>query len=150
MSYRDHVGSFSLPFMVLILIPWILIVISNDYILAWGFNPTIDILLSLLGLTLIISGVVLLIKCVRMFSIIGKGTLAPWAPTKNLVVGGLYRHTRNPMISGVLIALLGESILFSSLSIFAWFVLSLIGNHIYFIMSEEPSLLARFGNEYQL
>ncbi|MFW9959314.1 MAG: hypothetical protein ACFFCT_14700, partial [Candidatus Odinarchaeota archaeon] len=37
-----------------------------------------------------------------------------------------------------------------SLSIFAWFVLSLIGNHIYFIMSEEPGLLARFGNEYRL
>jgi len=150
MSYRDHIVSFSLPLLVLIVIPSCLIVFSNDFIFGWGYDPTSDILLSLLGLILIVCGVTLLVKCIRVFSRIGEGTLAPWAPTKNLVVSGLYRRTRNPMISGVLIALLGESILFSSLSIFAWFILSLIGNHIYFIKSEEPGLIARFGDEYRI
>jgi protein-S-isoprenylcysteine O-methyltransferase Ste14 len=149
-SYRDYIGSFSLPFGVLIVIPACLIVLSNDYFIAWGLDPIIDVLLALLGLTLIISGVALLIKCIQMFSRIGKGTLAPWAPTKHLVVSGLYRRNRNPMISGVLLALLGESILFSSISIFIWFVLALIVNHVYFIKSEEPGLLARFGDDYQI
>jgi protein-S-isoprenylcysteine O-methyltransferase Ste14 len=85
-----------------------------------------------------------------MFSRIGEGTLAPWAPTKHIVVTGLYRHVRNPMISGVLIALLGEAILFSSFSIFLWFILASIVNHVYFIKSEEPGLLARFGDEYRV
>ncbi len=150
MSYRDHIISFSLPFGVLIVIPSCLLVFSNDYIFGWGFDPIIELLLSSLGFILITYGVFLLIICIRIFSRIGEGTLAPWAPTKNLVVSRLYRRTRNPMISGVLIALLGESILFSSFPIFVWFILALIGNHIYFIKSEEPGLLARFGDEYRI
>jgi protein-S-isoprenylcysteine O-methyltransferase Ste14 len=53
------------------------------------------------------------------------------------------------MISGVLIVLVGESIVFSSLWIFIWFVLFAVGNHIFFIRFEEPGLLDRFGDAYQ-
>ncbi len=150
MSYRDHIISFSLPVGVLIVIPSCLIVLSNDYFIGWGFSPAIDVFLFFLGFLLIALGVDLLINCIRLFSIIGKGTLAPWSPTKHLVVSGMYRHTRNPMILGVLIALLGESILLSSFPIFIWFLLALIINHIYFIKSEEPGLVARFGDEYRI
>jgi protein-S-isoprenylcysteine O-methyltransferase Ste14 len=136
--------------MVLIVVPSCLIAFFNDHFLGWGFDPIINIFLLLLGFSLILSGVILLTICIRMFSRIGKGTLAPWAPTQNLVVSGLYRRTRNPMIFGVLIVLLGESILFSSFSIFIWFILALIINHIYFIKSEEPGLLARFGDEFRI
>jgi protein-S-isoprenylcysteine O-methyltransferase Ste14 len=148
MSYRSQIVSFSLPFGVLIVIPTCLIVLSNDYVLGWGFDP-VDIFLLLLGISLIVFGAALLIVCIRMFARIGNGTLAPWAPTQNLVVGGLYRRARNPMISGVLIVILGESIFFSSLPIFVWFILALLVNHIYFIKSEEPGLIARFGDEYR-
>ena len=150
MSYRDHIGSFSLPLATLIVAPACLIVFSNDYTVWWGLDPIFDILLFTLGFFLILSGFTLLIICIRMFSSIGKGTLAPWAPTQNLVVSGLYRHTRNPMISGVLIVLLGESILLSSFSIFIWFIVALVVNHVYFIKSEEPGLLERFGDEYPI
>jgi protein-S-isoprenylcysteine O-methyltransferase Ste14 len=52
----------------------------------------------------------------------GKGTLAPWEPTQRLVVRGVYRHVRNPMISGFLFVLLGESLFTASLPLFWWFL----------------------------
>jgi protein-S-isoprenylcysteine O-methyltransferase Ste14 len=45
---------------------------------------------------------------IRLFLTIGKGTLAPWKPTQRVVVEGVYRHVRNPMISGVCFILLGD------------------------------------------
>jgi len=52
------------------------------------------------------------------------------------------------MITGVLLGLLGESIILSNYVVFLWFLLALIVNHIYFIKSEEPGLVKRFGREY--
>ena len=78
----------------------------------------------------------------------GEGTLAPWMPTKKLVISGLYRYVRNPMILGVLLVLWGESILFCSYRIAIWLVVFFIINHLYFSLFEEPGLIKRFGREY--
>jgi len=51
-----------------------------------------------LALALLVVGLGALLGCVREFHVRGRGTLAPWAPPRNLVVGGLYRHSRNPMM----------------------------------------------------
>jgi protein-S-isoprenylcysteine O-methyltransferase Ste14 len=45
---------------------------------------------------------------------------------------------------------LGESILFTSLTILVLFVFFWALNHIYFIFSEEPGLLARFGEDLRV
>jgi protein-S-isoprenylcysteine O-methyltransferase Ste14 len=50
-----------------------------------------------LGLVPLLAGFVALLWCVRDFYVSGKGTLAPWSPPAELVVAGLYRHSRNPM-----------------------------------------------------
>jgi protein-S-isoprenylcysteine O-methyltransferase Ste14 len=52
------------------------------------------------------------------------------------------------MITGVLFILLGESIIFSSLGILLWCLFFGIGNHFYFLYSEEPGLIDRFGEDY--
>lgn len=148
MSKRDHAGSFMLPILVLIIIPWLLLWITNDTTFGWTSAGFLNLLIILIGLTIIFTGLVLLIACIRMFNSVGTGTLAPWAPTQKLVVVSVYRYMRNPMITGVLFALLGEAIIFSNYAIFLWFVIFLIGNHIYFIKSEEPGLRKRFGDEY--
>jgi protein-S-isoprenylcysteine O-methyltransferase Ste14 len=67
-----------------------------------------------------------------------------------LIVGGIYSHVRNPMISGVLFILIGESLVFNSRGLMIWSLLFFIINHIYFIVSEEPGLHKRFGKEYQI
>ena len=59
-------------------------------------------------------GFAALLWCVRDFYIFGKGTLAPWAPPKNLVVCGLYRYSRNPMYVAVILILAGWAIGFHS------------------------------------
>jgi protein-S-isoprenylcysteine O-methyltransferase Ste14 len=146
---RQKLSALGLPFGVLIIIPSLILWLTNDFSLGWNLPPIFNTPLLILGFAILLSGLTLLAVTIRMFSKIGKGTLAPWAPPESLVVEGLYSRTRSPMISGVLIVLLGESIIFSSVWVFALFLIFLVGNHIYFIKSEEPGLLTRFGDEYQ-
>jgi protein-S-isoprenylcysteine O-methyltransferase Ste14 len=51
------------------------------------------------------------------------------------------------MISGVLAIIVGEAIAFGRL--WTWAALFLVINHVYFVLSEEPGLMRRFGPEYQ-
>jgi protein-S-isoprenylcysteine O-methyltransferase Ste14 len=85
---------------------------------------------------------------IRLFATVGKGTLAPWEPPQRPVVRGLYRHVRNPMISGVLFVLLGESVLTASMPLFRWFLIFVVINAIYIPLLEEPMLVNRFGDDY--
>ncbi|MFW9963873.1 MAG: methyltransferase family protein [Candidatus Sifarchaeia archaeon] len=148
MSKTEHASSFILPISVMILVPWFLMWLSTDTSIGWSIPWPFDVLVLIIGIILLLTGVLLLVACIRLFANLGKGTLAPWAPTQKLVVVGIYRYMRNPMITGVLIGLLGESIILSNTAVFVWFLFFLFGNHIYFIKSEEPGLLKRFGNEY--
>jgi protein-S-isoprenylcysteine O-methyltransferase Ste14 len=52
------------------------------------------------GVALFAAGFLLFAWCVTLFARIGRGTLAPWDPTRSLVAAGPYRHIRNPMITG--------------------------------------------------
>lgn len=133
-----HLGSLILPVIVLVIIPWI---IEPDFTFRSGWWLTG-------GLLFIISGLIIIALTIRMFIRIGKGTLAPWDPTKKLVTQSLYAHVRSPMILGVLTVLIGEAILFKSAAITYWALLFFLINHIYFIISEEPGLENRFGEEY--
>ncbi len=148
MSMRVHASSYMLPISVMILMPWFLMWLTLDTTLGWAQTGLLDILIMVTGLTILLTGVVLMAACIRMFTNIGEGTLAPWAPTQKLVVVGVYRYMRNPMITGVLFGLLGEAIILSNYAVFLWLLFFFIGNHIYFIRSEEPGLLKQFGEEY--
>ena len=59
-----------------------------------------------------------------------------------------YAYVRNPMITGIFLILTGEACLLGSYAIGIWTVLFLVINLIYFPLSEEPGLRARFGKEY--
>jgi protein-S-isoprenylcysteine O-methyltransferase Ste14 len=106
-------------------------------------------LFQVFGVLLFLTGLALFGWCVVLFARIGRGTLAPWDPTQRLVIVGPYRHVRNPMISGVAAMLGGEALLSGSLMIAGWLALFLLTNHIYFLVSEEPGLARRFGENYE-
>ena len=148
MSRQQHAGSLMLSVTVLVIVPLLILMLGNDT--SWLFlSPTPLSLMTLIsGFFLVGLGLYILGRTARLFASIGRGTLAPWAPTQSLVVVGMYRHVRNPMITGVLISLLGESLAFMSVPILAWSVFFFLGNHVYFIKSEEPGLLKRFGQDY--
>ncbi len=146
-STLDLLRSLILPFTVLLIMPAVILWLSGVR-MGWGLGLPWDGVVVMLGAVIMGNGLYFLATCIWLFTYIGKGTLAPWSPTRKLVIVGPYRHVRNPMISSVLAVLLGESIAFGSIGIFALFLLFLGINHVYFITSEEPGLYKRFGEEY--
>ncbi|MDY7394770.1 isoprenylcysteine carboxylmethyltransferase family protein [Aureibaculum sp. 2210JD6-5] len=147
-TFQQLKSIIALPFMVLVIVPIVINYFTSqlDYSKITSSNQMI---LYIFGLLLLASGIILFTKSIILFINIGKGTLAPWNPTKKLVVKGLYRYMRNPMIVGVFIILLAESCFYNSLFILIWALLFITINHFYFILKEEPDLLKRFGEEYK-
>ena len=110
-----------LPGTVTVAVPAAILIAGDGPEIGWGLDGVAAVCPVLLGLALIAAGVALWIWTVRLFARIGKGTLAPWDPTRRLVVAGPYRYVRNPMISAVLCVLLGEAALFGSPALLIWF-----------------------------
>jgi protein-S-isoprenylcysteine O-methyltransferase Ste14 len=103
---------------------------------------------SIGALVLMLSGVLVLLRCVWDFFAIGKGTLAPIDPPRHLVVRGLYRYTRNPMYNGVLAVVVGEAWLFSSTSVLTYAAFVFLAFHLMVVLYEEPVLEAQFHESY--
>ena len=137
-----------LPFIVIIVIPLLILVFTYNKF-SWCLNFPLILLPVIFGSVLIILGIYLMVITNNLFHVIGKGTLAPWNPPKLLVIIGPYKYIRNPMIGAALLILLGEVIITGSIFLFSWFVIFLITNVIYFIYSEEPVLVKRFGSYYK-
>jgi protein-S-isoprenylcysteine O-methyltransferase Ste14 len=137
-----------LPGMVTTIIPLVLVNWLGPNRFGQGISPVVDALIRLLGLIVGSIGLLLVFKTVALFSTQGRGTLAPWDPPQKLVVEGIYRHVRNPMISGVCGILLGEGLLLKSLTLLGWFVVFWAINAVYILLSEEPGLVRRFGDDY--
>ncbi len=138
-----------LPGIVTLVIPGTILWRSGtDSFGLWQSFPAARVVLSVIGAFCICLGLLLMVATIRLFVEVGKGTLAPWEPPKRLVVQGVYRHVRNPMISGVILVLLGESLLMASLPLVWWFLVVVVVNAVYIPLSEEPGLVERFGEAY--
>ena len=110
---------------------------------AWGWTLA-------LAAALAIPGLVLAGWTMRLFMTRGGGgTPAPWAPVRRLIVEGPYRHARNPMLTGVILLQLAEAAALRSWPLLAWAVAFFALNTAYFILSEEPGLERRFGEDYR-
>ena len=101
------------------------------------------------GVCVLALGLGLVCTTVWQFATVGRGTLAPWDPPKHFVVTGLYRHVRNPMMTGVILVLLGEALALRSPGVLEWAGTFAVINAIYIPLLEEPMLEARFGEEYR-
>ena len=130
-----------LPINVLIIIPAIFLDLNAPEFNNW--TSWLSVIIGFLGLTLIVS-------CVRLFAKSGDGTPAPWDPVDNLIITGPYRYVRNPMLSGVIIILFSEALVFWSLSFFIYTTLFVLLNMAYFPLVEEPGLIKRYGAAYKI
>ncbi len=131
-----------LPFNVTVIIPFLILYFSN-------FQYKVpDVWQIFFGICLLFFGLSLFIWTVVLFQKIGKGTLAPWACTKHLVVEGPFKVVRNPMITAVLLILVSEAVILNAVNIFYWMLTFFIINCVYFKLFEEKQLERNFGDEY--
>ncbi len=138
-----------LPGMVMVVIPGLILWrTGTDSFGLWQSFPASRVILPVIGGICICLGLLLMVATIRLFVTVGKGTLAPWEPPQRLVVQGIYRHVRNPMMSGALFVLLGEALLTASLPLFCWFLVAGVVYALYIPLSEEPGLVKRFGEDY--
>lgn len=104
--------------------------------------------LQYLGLIVFLAGLIITLHCILRFALEGKGTLSPADPTRQLVISGLYRFTRNPMYIGVLSMLLGECFFVQSTSLWIYTGLIFAAFNVFIIFWEEPRLRKDFGQSY--
>lgn len=90
----------------------------------------------------------LLIWCVRLFLVQGKGTLAPWAPPRQIVVSGPYAFTRNPMYVAVIVMLIGWAIGFHSWALLVYAMVVLVAFHLRVRLGEEPWLADTYHDKW--
>jgi protein-S-isoprenylcysteine O-methyltransferase Ste14 len=93
-------------------------------------------------------GLGLLLWCVREFYVVGKGTLAPWAPPQELVVTGPYRVSRNPMYIAVVLVVWGWAACFRSSSIAVYALAITLAFHLRVVLGEEPWLARTHGEKW--
>lgn len=130
------------PGVVAGLIPW--------WITRWRFeSPFFEVGTRALGACLIAAGTPALLDSFARFAFQGLGTPAPIAPTRHLVVTGLYRYVRNPMYVGVAAVVFGQALLFGSIRLVEYGVIITVAFHLFVILYEEPKLLHTFGDEYR-
>ena len=132
----------------MIVVPGLILWFSSQTGFLAALNWRIDLILGILGAGLILFGMVIAWSCVSLLADYGDGTPAPWDPPKRLVVHGLYRHVRNPLVEGVFLVLLGESLLFGSFLLLLWFFFFVSLNLAYTPLIEETELLNRFGGPF--
>jgi protein-S-isoprenylcysteine O-methyltransferase Ste14 len=148
-ALRHLLAILLLPTMVAVVVPqWILRSLAGADS-RWPRDGALTLAAQSLGLAFILAGVALAFWCIALFARVGRGTLAPWDPTSRLVAVGPYRYVRNPMISGVAATLAGQALLTGSRLVALWFATFVAINHVYFVLSEEPGLEKRFGDEYR-
>ncbi len=96
-------------------------------------------------------GFAVALRCVWDFGWTGRGTPAPIAPPRRLVVVGLYRHVRNPMYLGFACGWIGLWLVFGHayLPAILGVCAAALGVHLFVLFYEEPTLRKKFGADYE-
>jgi protein-S-isoprenylcysteine O-methyltransferase Ste14 len=111
---------------------------------SWAWAP-----LRAAGVTLIAAGTIVLVQAFVRFVAEGSGTPAPVAPTKRLVVGGLYRYVRNPMYLAVVATIVGEALVLGQPGLLLYAAAVAIATGTFAHLYEEPALAGQFGAQYE-
>ena len=147
MFLRQLISVALLPFTVAVVIPsWIVRGAATPF--EWPHRAA-DVVTFGAGCVSIAVGLALFTASLALFWTRGHGTLAPWDPPRHFVVSGPYRYVRNPMISGVILLVVGEALLLRSRAVGEWAGAFAVINFIYIPIVEEPMLEARFGEAYR-
>jgi protein-S-isoprenylcysteine O-methyltransferase Ste14 len=128
------------PGVVAGLIPWLLT--------GWDAEPASP-LVRAAGVVLVALGAGFLLQAFARFVIEGLGTPAPVAPPERLVVGGVYRHVRNPMYLAVGAAIVGQGLLLGRPALLLYAAVFGAVVFCFVRLYEEPTLRRQFGESYE-
>ena len=135
-----------------ILVPGTLAVAIPQLLARWRPHPRLPIdseAASLAGTLSLLSGIALYLHTVIQFGTEGDGTPSPTDEPEELVTGGIYAYSRNPMYVGVLLVILGQALRRRNLSILWWAAGMWIGFHNRVVGYEEPHLAEKYGEAYE-
>src|SRR5271169_634582 len=136
-------GLFTL-FVPLIVAVWVpQRMIANDH-----SKVTLALTLRVAGVLLFVLGTIGYLWCAALF-VRAQGTPAPIFPTKQAVVGGLYRINRNPMYTSVLAVVMGQALLYGNWRVAAYGVFLFVCFHLFVVFYEERALRSQFDGEYE-
>lgn len=124
------------------LIPW--------WLTGWEIGESLfgGALARAVGGLLVGLGAAVLISAFVRFVVEGAGTPAPVAPTRRLVIGGLYRYVRNPMYVAVIAIILGQALALGQRSLLGYALIVWLAFATFVKLYEEPTLRRRYGAEY--
>jgi protein-S-isoprenylcysteine O-methyltransferase Ste14 len=126
-----------------------LMVILPYFLLHAQFHHSIDLgWWRLAGLIPILTGLPIFLWCVWDFAVTGQGTPSPLDPPKFLVKKGLYRYSRNPMYTGIMLMLTGEAIYLQSFTLLIYTVIVFAVLYLFTVWYEEPTLTKLFPDSY--
>lgn len=129
------------PVVVAGLVPWL--------INGWETKGEVWAPVRVVGLMLVIVGGGVLAHSFVRFVRDGIGTPAPVAPTKHLVVTGVYRNVRNPMYVAVIAVIIGQGALFGDVGLIVYGAVVGLAMATFARLYEEPALLRDHGAEYE-
>lgn len=101
------------------------------------------------GAVVLAASTIVLVQAFVRFVREGRGTPAPVGPTERLVVGGMYRHVRNPMYVAVVGAIVGQALLLGRPVLLAYGALVWAATAAFVRGYEEPTLTETYGDEYR-
>lgn len=131
---------FAAPCLMGGLLPWIISRWQED-------NPWLPA--RVVGAALFVVGVSAVVASFVRFVREGNGTPAPIAPTESLVVGGLYKHVRNPMYVAMLAVIFGQALFLGNMWLYDYALVFWLVTASYVRWREEPSLIERYGEQYE-
>lgn len=100
------------------------------------------------GMPVVLVGIYLLSSSARLVYFSQRTPL--WdKPPEHLRTTGPYRYVRNPMALGTLLIILGEGIIFRSITLFGWATGFFALSHWLAVRVEEPSLREAFTTAYE-
>ncbi|SDL05116.1 methyltransferase family protein [Natronorubrum texcoconense] len=113
-------------------------------------SPTLDSRgARVVGAVSFVAGALLYLHTALRFSSEGNGTPAPRDEPDELVTGGVYRYSRNPMYVGVLLLIVGQAVRYKSIHVLWWGVVCWLGFHRRIVEFEEPHLRKKHGETYE-